>query len=242
MSFRKLSQALGKSDGYIAEMLRDRTEPSAAVMVHICHIFGITVDTLLYQRQENGRPAERVVSDAEARQEIHWDATAPSMTDVKHWAVRSGGRLENWNHLKSYVELFDHPDTSLMVPKPVVLGPLSIASQLMALNEPIDLITVFERFKSINVANWVAECHLDTFAQGIRYDDDLGMAIRFQSGRLVTVKYERLLLKVQDGSDTRVMNFSRLKRKTELLEDNRREIAPTDDSEMILTRFGTDGG
>ena len=240
MSQRKLGTALGKNSGYINDLLTHRHVPSAEVLLDICDIFNITLNDLLYSRDLVRRTAEDVVSGAEARQVINWDDSAPSLGDVKNWAFSSGGRLDEWDWLKDYVELFDAPDPASMVPRPYHLGSLSIASQLMALEQPSDLLAVFQKFKSLIVANAVAEDHKRALGEGFTLDEDLEMTIQFQTGRIVSVRYDRLLLKVYDGSTARVLNFSRLKRKSELIDHKFSKIGALNESEMVLTRFRAD--
>lgn len=235
MSDRRLSEMLGKSNrGYVSKMVSERSVPGADVFMQICKIFDIRAEELLSERGAHGRDAVEVVRSAAGSNVAYIESEAPQVGEVFE-AWRSGsGNCAFGTKMSEFIELFDVPETGVMVPKPAKLGGRSIASDVFKLQHASELRGVFENCHSIDVAHAVAADHMQVVDYGHKLDKNVQMSVSFGNGRSIKVSYDRLLLRVSDRGKTQIANFSRLNERVDAIGTSNPVTLITDDKTRMF--------
>lgn len=130
MTPRQLSQAVGREDDYVADLMRRRISPDLEAVYAFAGVLKIDVADLLRPgpsfavTAEHSRNywaekvAEKVLARALEESRQNSDYQEPTFDAVLSWWHLNGGVLTGMERLEQYVEIFSRPDAATMRPIP----------------------------------------------------------------------------------------------------------------------------
>lgn len=236
MTDSKLSKMLGKSNrSYVGKMLENESMPGADVFLKLCTIFRVTPEELCRLEGDVIRTPDEVVAGMARMKNVDATIEAPCVDAVHHAWLEQGESGKFGSEISDYIEYFDAPDTDVAIPKPVELGSRSIASSMFDIGGADELLSVFEKFKTLDVAHAIAQDHFDVLKFGFKVDRNASMTINFENGKSVIIVYDRCLMRVKRKRNFQIANFCQLKRKMEVINRDT-DDALNSDRAMSMTR------
>lgn len=220
MTRQQLSEAIGKRPGYISDLFRHRRDPGASVFIDVCRVLGLSADEAagllpklsMVPRadKESDRIAAKLMSEVFSVSLRQMAATGgrPSVDDVVAWWRRENGLLNDFDHLRPIVDLYEIPDAADLATKPAAMGQGSLAAGSFVITDLDELRSIARNlpadFRSRLVGSYTQAKERPVLSlERIDYDSDGGPKFGFD--------YTRALLPVQT-SDGRhfILNYSKL--------------------------------
>ncbi len=223
LSYRELSQRIGRGETYIATMVRNRNDPGLSTVVEICDVLSIPVSELTDDGASQmavpvSVPGEdideltsaliSVVADR-ARNALTNEGQNPTLDDVIEWWHENGGRLENFERFREKVDLFEVPGEEAKIPVPVHLGHESLLAQKFNLHDEDHLQKILPQFDTERSQS-ILDAHKDAASgKPVLSIEQIDVDIPVIKSP-VHAKYKRLLLPVNDSRGNRlVLNYAK---------------------------------
>lgn len=220
--YRSLSLKIGQGERYISNLLSARSDPGYSNVVKICSALGITPNeiaglndriSLLDEEGDGGlisAQAERILSAVtrEAHRKLGLRDGRPLLDDVLTWWHQQGGRLNNFDRLSDYVDLYAAPSAEVIAPAPYRLGQHSLAAHSFNLRTTEHLRQLIDGFDKDLIEN-VRLAHVETTGgQPNLSVQQIDVNLPGYSFPL-RFTYKRLLLPVRDaGGRALILNYS----------------------------------
>ena len=223
---RQLAIEIGRDSEYVSDIIHRRRLPDLEAIHAFAAALHVDVTELLRPRSgppapayDPGRGWAEKLAEQILRSSIgdasRADDEPPTCDDVLNWWHSNGGRLREFDGFRSYVELFDPPDTAIMRPMPHRMGARSLAAREMHIDTAQQLQRSFDGSEPEVVLS-VALAHANTL-EGKPKLSYHSILIELSADELVKLNYSRLLLPVQDEDGRRyVMNYSRAVRRSRI--------------------------
>lgn len=210
MTDHSLSGALGRGKNYIQDAKKAKRNPGLTTINRIAGILRCDIADLV--RPPRMAPERRHIDDirrgaSQDGQRLAGYEGVPSMDDVLKWRASNGGRLEHFDQLAEYFELFDVPDRADVNPLPIFVGARSLASRELRLRGTDELLAVFQSSEG-NLMQSVAAGHLRA-ATGEILLEHKSIGINITTGYRVMISYDRLLAPVTDSDGAvKILHYS----------------------------------
>jgi hypothetical protein len=151
---------------------------------------------------------------------IAYNGAAVGLEDFLDWWHASNGRLEGFDSLSQYVDLFDEPSVDSATIKPVQIGAKSLATICFESQEVSHLGQTIEGF-SKETNDSLVTAHLHALSRGEPVITHPALDEPLRTGRRFSKSYRRVLAPIylQDGSRM-VANFSQAIRPPKISSEN----------------------
>lgn len=222
ISYRELSERIGKGATYISTMIRNKNDPGLSTVIEICKALGIGLgelvndneysdDTRRVKPEELEEMLKSIASEVTARANASLQNSQSSMTieDMMSWWHQHGGRLENVDNFLEDVDLFHPPCAISNTPKPARVGKSSLVTRKFNIENENNLEHLLQKMEGRWPSN-IAEAHYTALkGQPLLRVVELDVIDPNKNER-VTAKYSRLLLPVRDfARNSLVLNFTK---------------------------------
>ena len=223
LSYRDLSERIGKGATYISTMMRNKNDPGLSTVIEICKALDIRLETLL-EDDENPVDGPRihsheienivkaVVSEVSGRANPGMDAphSMMSIEDMMSWWHQHNGRLENMDAFLENIDLFHPPSVTSNTPDPARVGKSSLVNAKFKIEDESNLSKTLMKMEDRFCSN-IAQAHVTALkGQPVLTIEELDVFNPHKNER-VTAKYNRLLLPVNDfARNSFILNYSKL--------------------------------
>lgn len=127
----------------------------------------------------------------------------PTIDDMMKWYASTGGRLENWDHLKDYVDIYAPPTDDDVFVNPVHFGTKGLAAMLMGASD-VDQVKGLLRETDRKFCAQSAELHRQVLSGRV----EVGISRAFErlpSGRVVDSRYSRFVAAIDTESGPQII-------------------------------------
>jgi len=248
MSKRQLSLAIGENDGYISDILADRTSPNLETLYAISSALNVDVADLLRPGPKFGvtsadrgnywveRTAEEFLASALSKSRDAASHEAPTFDAVLNWWHANDGLLTALDSIAQYIDIYEAPDELEMRPRPYKMGRESLSSRELGLSGPEHMMKLFDG-SSPDVVRAVAISHRDVCGGQPNFSVHT-ILFNLSSGNVVELIYNRLLLPCKDGNDHKyVVNYSKPVRRSEIGKEQLHEYEPRQERKAVFSRL-----
>ena len=218
LSQRKISASIGKSPGYLTNVLNGNSTPSIEVISTLCHLLKVSPNYLcgydhglFLKTSEKAfeEPAERIIGELMQVVAARLESNEPTFEDILFWLESKQGVIGNMPSFDKYIVLHDIPKSRDQTINAVKIGENSLTAKMFQTTSPDNFYKwmkslpekVNQQLK-ISYKN-VAETDPKLSLEKLTFRSE-------QNAELVTVKYIRLLYPVTDGVGNKyILNFSK---------------------------------
>lgn len=210
-SFVEISKAAGLSARAIGNTISGGHWPSAKTLLGFCQATGTEPNILL------GFPSGALPVQPRSKEEVARKIVAAALKDaiepdvsidtVVDWFHQNGGRLEGYDTIAPYIDLYASPTETDVLLSPKWVGPQSLAAQIMQVRNADEMVAMLRK-TDLNQCRKSAILHREVLAGKV----EVGVC-RIQEtlpdGQAIDITYRRIVRRVESVDGPMILTFAK---------------------------------